>query len=124
MPTHYENLLIWQKAMDIAECVYALTKTFPSSELYGLTSQMRRAAISIPSNIAEGHARSDATNEFKHFLHIAKGSLAELETQIKLSIRIKLTNDSDCNDLLNNLDELSRMLYSFIHSLSNKKHNK
>ena len=124
MPTNYENLLIWQKAMAIAEQVYVLTKAFPGSELYGLTSQMRRAAVSIPSNIAEGHARSDVTNEFKHFLHIAKGSLAELETQLKLSIRIKLVNDSECKELLNNLDELSRMLYSFIQSLSNKNKSK
>ena len=124
MPTHYENLLIWQKAMTVAEQVYAITKAFPSSELFGLTSQMRRAAVSIPSNIAEGHARSEVTNEFKHFLHIAKGSLSELETQVKLAIRIKLINESDCKELLNNMDELSRMLYRFIQSLSNKNKSK
>ena len=86
MAAFYEDLIIWQKAMDIAEKVYALTKTLPADEIYGLSSQMRRSAVSIPSNIAEGHARSGSHKEFKHFLTIAKGSLAELETQIVANI--------------------------------------
>ena len=86
MIRHYRDLEVWQRAMDIVEAIYRETKSFPSSEIYGLTNQIRRAAVSIPSNIAEGHGRSE--REFARFLTIARGSLAELETQLELACRI------------------------------------
>ncbi|MGB2639026.1 MAG: four helix bundle protein, partial [Candidatus Acidiferrum sp.] len=86
-PKHYKDLLVWQKGMHLAKLVYKLTTRFPSEERYGLTSQMRRAAVSVPSNIAEGQARR-GTNEFLQFLSIAEGSLAELDTQLSLSVEL------------------------------------
>ncbi len=84
-PRHYKDLYIWQKGMRLAKAVYQLTADFPSEEKYGLTGQMRRAAVSIPSNIAEGQERQ-GTKEFLQFLSHARGSLAELETQLLLSV--------------------------------------
>ena len=83
----YRDLDVWRLAMELAEAVYRCTAGFPRSELFGLVAQMRRAAISIPSNIAEGRSRS-TSKEFHHFLSIALGSLAELETQLELAIRL------------------------------------
>jgi four helix bundle protein len=80
----YQELLVWQRGMEIAKLVYQLTSQFPKSEQYGLTSQLQRAAVSIPANIAEGHAR-DSTKEFLRYLSIVRGSLAELETLLLLS---------------------------------------
>ena len=81
--THYKDLIAWQKAMDLVCLIYETTKTFPKEELYGLTNQIRRAAVSVPSNIAEGHSRKSSA-EYKNFLSIARGSLAEIETQFIL----------------------------------------
>lgn len=83
----YRDLVVWQKGMDLVEGVYRVTKAFPKDEVYGLTSQIRRAVVSIPSNIAEGQSRM-TSGEFIHFLGIARGSLAELETQIILAQRL------------------------------------
>ena len=77
----YQDLLVWQKSIKLTTRVYALTKRFPKDEMYGLSSQLRRAAVSIPSNVAEGHARQH-NKEFKQFLHIALGSVAEVDTQL------------------------------------------
>ena len=88
---NYRDLDIWQRAVNIAVLVYQLTNDFPQSELYGLTSQMRRSAVSIASNIAEGHSRS--SREFVQFLSIARGSVSELETQIEIASRIGLLPD-------------------------------
>jgi four helix bundle protein len=88
---HYKELLIWQRAMGLAKSVHLLTETFPTLERYGIVAQMRRAAISIPSNIAEGQARQ-GTNDFLHFLSRASGSLAELETQLLLSIDLGIAS--------------------------------
>ena len=84
---HYRELLAWQKSMTIVESVYALSNRFPPCERYGLTSQVRRAAVSVPSNIAEGQGRS-STKEFLHHLSIAYGSLMEVETQVLLGLRL------------------------------------
>ena len=84
---HYRELIVWQKSMDLVTQVYRLTRLFPREELYGLTNQIRRAAVSIPSNIAEGQARQ-STAEFRNFLSIAQGSLAELETQILIAVNL------------------------------------
>src|ERR1700737_2650394 len=84
MKQHYKNLLVWQKAMTLVSRIYEVTRTFPKEEMYGLTSQIRRAAVSIPSNIAEGQARL-TVGEFRQFLGMARGSLAELDTQLVIS---------------------------------------
>jgi four helix bundle protein len=84
----FRDLEVWQIGLDLVETVYRLTAHFPKSELFGLTAQMRRAAVSIPSNIAEGQARS-SSKEFLHFLSYALGSLAELETQLELAVRLQ-----------------------------------
>lgn len=108
--TSHENLIVWQKAVDLAIVVYELTKQFPRDEQYGLTSQMRRAAVSIPSNIAEGRRRG-TDSEFRRFLSIAYGSGAELETQYVIARRLRYLPDTEtsCRSLL---DEVMRMLNS------------
>ncbi len=85
---NHKEMDVWKRSMDLAEAVYKISEKFPSNEIFGLTSQMRRAAVSIPSNLAEGFARK-SKREFLQFLNISLGSLAELETQILLAIRLK-----------------------------------
>jgi four helix bundle protein len=109
MIQNYTDLTVWQKAMDLTAQVYDITKKMPKEEVYGLTSQMRRAAVSIPSNIAEGQARH-SKKEFIHFLKIAQGSKAELETQLLLCVRIGYFADTDISDMLNLLQEIGKML--------------
>src|SRR5690349_1436813 len=89
--SNFRELIVWQKTMDLAELIYQSTRAFPKDELYGMVSQMRRAAVSIPSNIAEGQARN-TTGEFIQFLGYAHGSLAELETQTELAGRFNWLN--------------------------------
>ncbi len=113
----YKDLIVWQKAMDLAEQTYKLTKCFPKEELYGLTSQLRRAAVSVPSNIAEGQARQ-STAEFKNFLSIAQGSLAEVETQILLAIRFEYLNQHQTTQALSLREEISKMLSSLRNKLA------
>lgn len=84
---HYSDLIVWQKAMDLVVHVYEVTESFPQREVFGLTNQVRRAAVSIPSNIAEGQGRG-TTKDFLHFLAIARGSLQEVETQLLLAYRL------------------------------------
>ena len=84
----YKDLFIWQKSMVLVTGIYTITKTFPASEIYGLTSQLRRSAVSIPSNIAEGYGRN-STNDYKRFLQIAVGSLYELQTQVEIACNLK-----------------------------------
>jgi four helix bundle protein len=108
-PQHYKDLLIWQKGMLLAKLVYQVTQKFPSEERYGLTSQLRRAAVSVPSNIAEGQARR-GTNEFLQFLSIAEGSLAELETQLLLSTELAYCKPADVESPLKEIDELQKMI--------------
>lgn len=104
----YRDLLVWQRAMDIVVSVYTLTKAFPQSEIYGLTSQIQRAAVSIPSNIAEGYGRSD--KEFGRYLAIARGSLSELETQLELANRIGYLDDKSCENVFRELTVLGKQL--------------
>lgn len=106
----YQDLVVWQKAMDVVVLVYELTAKFPKDEIFGLVSQMRRAAVSIASNIAEGQGRR-MQNEFNHFLGIANGSKAELETQLQLCERIKYVVREDIELVLNLLDDIGRMIY-------------
>lgn len=116
MISDYKDLVVWQKAMTLAEMVYKLTESFPKEEIYGLTSQMRRAAISIPSNIAEGNSRS-YSKEYSHFLSIANGSKSELETQLLLSVNIGYTTENQIEPLLNLLKEIAKMLTSIMKKI-------
>lgn len=115
----FRDLHVWQNAMDIVTDVYNLTSKFPASEQFGLTSQMRRAAVSIPSNIAEGKHRG-TRKDYRQFLLIAFGSIAELETQLEISKRLKYINPDGYEDMLIRLQELSRMQNRLIDSLSKK----
>ncbi len=117
---HYKDLNSWQKAMDLTAEVYRLTKKLPKDELYGLTNQLRRAAVSIPSNIAEGNARF-STKEYLHFLSIARGSVAEVETQLLLCVRLKYLAQEDIEAALSLQNEVERMLNSMITKLRDKE---
>lgn len=108
-PKHYKELLVWQKGMALAKLVYRLTVRFPREEKFGLTSQIRRAAVSVPSNIAEGQARQ-STKEFLQFISHAEGSLAELETQVLLSVELGFVWQEDVKEILGKIDELQKML--------------
>lgn len=107
----YKELIVWQKAMDLAIEVYRLSKSFPREETYALTGQIRRSVISIPSNIAEEQARN-STAEFKNFLSIAQGSLAETETQLILAIRLNYLKETDAQLAISLREEVSKMLTS------------
>jgi four helix bundle protein len=112
----FRELVVWQKSVDLAEKVYLATKGFPKEELFGLTSQMRRAAVSIPSNIAEGQSRN-STGEFLQFLGIARGSLAELETQIELARRLGYLTPQQAEALLAECTEIGKTLSGLMKSL-------
>ena len=109
----YKDLLVWQKAMHIAAATYELSRAYPRDELFGLTSQSRRAASSIPANIAEGYGR-DSRPSFIQFLRIAQGSLKELETHLLLAERVRIIEADRTRTLLSDLDELGRMLRALI----------
>ena len=113
----HQDLLAWQEAMTLAKAVYTLTSTFPREETYGLTSQMRRAAVSIPSNIAEGAARATA-KEFSHFLHIARGSLSEIDTQLKLAQDFGYPGDFESSNT--SVEQVFKLLGGLINSLKAK----
>ena len=117
MVTSHKDLLVWQRSMDLVETVYRITAGFPSGEQWGLVSQMRRSAISVPSNIAEGYGRQ-ATGEYRHHVSIGRGSLLELETQILLAVRLKYLSVEDAEPVLKETDEISRMLATLVSKLS------
>jgi four helix bundle protein len=116
---HYKELLIWQKGMLLAKGVYGLTASFPADERFGLVSQMRRAAISVPSNIAEGQARH-GTREFLQFLSHASGSLAELETQLLLSIDLAYCTKGAVGEVAGLIAELQKMIPALRRSLEDR----
>ncbi len=109
----YRDLKVWEKAMNLTEGIYVITKGFPREELYGLTSQMRRAAVSIPSNIAEGQGRG-SDREFARFLEIAHGSLAELDTQLLISLRLGYINSTKVKEIQNSMEEIGKMIRALI----------
>ena len=115
MAQSYRQLVAWQKAMDFVTEIYRATKAFPREEVYGLTSQLRRAAISVPSNIAEGQARY-SRREFYRFLTVARGSLAEIETQIMIAISLDYLTSATARSLLLRTSELGRILNGLIAS--------
>lgn len=115
----YKDLIVWQKSMDLVEEIYLLTTKFPKEEIYGLTSQMRRAAVSIPSNIAEGQLRKNL-KEYLQFLRISSESAAELETQIMICKKLPKLKILDYNKSENLVNEIQRMLNVLIRNLEAK----
>jgi four helix bundle protein len=112
----HKTLVVWRKAMDLAAQIYSLTLQFPKKELYGLTSRARRSTISIPSNIAEGAARP-TRNEFIQLFHIASGSVAEVETQLLLTIQMWPVSG---DHLISPIEEVRKMLLGLLRSLKMK----
>jgi four helix bundle protein len=112
----FKQLQIWQKGMDIVREIYRLTGDYPKSEVYGLASQMRRSAVSIPSNIAEGFRRRHE-KEYRQFLYISLGSGAELETQVLISKDLEYISEGNVEQLSESLDHLSRMTRALIRKL-------
>lgn len=113
----YKDLVVWQKSMDLVVLVYDLIRKLPHNEQYALCDQMRRAVVSIPSNIAEGQARN-SSKEFIRFLAMAKGSKAELETQILLCERLKFVDNDEINEVMELLQEIGKMLNTLQKSLT------
>ena len=112
----FKELIVWQKAVEFCTATYKVTENFPKSEIYGLTGQIRRSAVSVPSNIAEGQRRGHKS-EFVQFLRISYGSAAELETQLLIAFNIGYLSERDFNSLNNSLEEILRMLNKLISSI-------
>lgn len=115
----YRDLLVWQKSMSLAKEIYLFTESFPQHEIYGITNQMRRSAVSVPSNIAEGHGR-EAPKEFARFLRIARGSLSELQTQLYLSTDLNYGDNTQFNNLMAASEEIGRMLRGLQNTLDSQ----
>ena len=116
----HRDLVAWQRAMDAVVRVYGLTKDWPREELYGLTAQARRAAVSVPANIAEGYGRCGRAS-YVHFLKVAQGSLKELETHIEVAERVGLVTTAQCRDFLAETETVGKLLNGLIRSLSEPK---
>jgi four helix bundle protein len=116
---NYQDLHAWQKSMDLAVEVYRATKAFPKEELYGLTSQIRRAAISIPSNIAEGQGRK-MPKEFLQFLRFSLGSLRQVETQLLIAHRVKYVADEQLTAIMGLAAQAGRLIQGLANSLRNQ----
>ena len=112
----YTDLVAWQKAMDLVEEIYLVTKSFPKEEVYGLSSQLRRSVVSVPSNIAEGHCRN-GRREFVHHLSIALGSLGEAETQVRIAERLGYLPADASAKVLADAGEVGRIVVGLMHSL-------
>lgn len=113
---HFQDLQIWRKGVDLVKSIYLLTNKFPNSETYGLVSQMRRSAVSIPSNIAEGFKRIH-NNEFRQFLYITLGSCAELETQLVIANELTYITFEKRENNIEEINHISRMIYNLIKKL-------
>ena len=113
----YRDLVVWQQAMDLAAAVYMATKTWPKDELYGLTSQARRAAASVPANIAEGYGRENS-GSYQQFLRIAQGSLKELETHLLIAARVGIASREVVNGLIASSESVGKLLRLLIRKLS------
>lgn len=118
MKTH-KDLDVWNKSVSLVTLVYEVTKSFPNDEIYGLTNQIRRSAVSIPSNIAEGSARQ-GNKEFAQFLYISLGSLSELETQLVIANNLKYITSSVSESIMNELIDIRKMLLGLIKYVKNK----
>lgn len=113
---NFRDLNIWKLGIKIVEDIYAITKDFSRDEIFGLVSQMRRCAISIPSNTAEGFTRKH-NKEYKQFLYIALGSCAELETHIEISVKLKYISEQNKKDILEKINHVSRMIMNLLKCL-------
>ena len=116
---NFRDLRVWQAGMDLVEQVYRLTQDFPQAEIYGLTSQLRRCAVSIPSNIAEGHTR-ESNKEYLYHLSIAQGSLAELQTQLEIACRLGYASDEQAALAFEHALSLTRQLYALRNALAKR----
>lgn len=114
---NYRDLVVWQKAMDLTTMLYQIVRKLPKEETYALSDQMRRAAISIPSNIAEGFGRN-STKEYTHFLYITKGSVCELETQLMLCVRIEYLTEIEIQPIMILLEEIGKMITTITKNLN------
>jgi four helix bundle protein len=119
MPQNFHDLTVWQRAIDLTVCIYKLTQMFPKEETYGLTAQLRRASVSVASNIAEGRGRLNPA-EFRQFLGIALGSAFEIQTQLLVARKLGMGNEKAINEAAALCDEISKMLTAFIYKLSSK----
>jgi four helix bundle protein len=117
MSCSYRDLLVWQKSMALVKAIYHETRSFPKEELYGLSSQMRRAAVSVPCNIAEGQGRM-SKKEFKQFLALSRGSVLELETQLQIAADLGFLGADNAQQLISKTEELLRMLNGLMGSLA------
>ena len=115
----YRDLIVWQKSMELVMSVYSITKEFPKEELYAITSQIRRSAVSVPSNIAEGYGRN-STQDYVRFLQIACGSLYELQTQLEISVNLNYMEREKSEVIFTLINEIERMLNKMISKLSGK----
>ena len=115
---NYKELIVWQKSMNLVEKVYNLTLMFPKEEKYGLTSQIQRSAVSIPSNISEGAGRN-SNKEFRNFLGIANGSINELSTQLELSLRIGYLKVNELEEVFKLINEIQKINFTLIRKFSN-----
>ncbi len=116
-PRSYRDLVVWRKAIELVKQVYALTAEFPAHERYGLSDQLRRAAVSVPSNIAEGQGRQ-VVGEFRHFLRVALGSLAEVDTQLVIAVELGYLTAEATQPATDLALEIRKMLYTLIQRLS------
>jgi len=116
---NFRELRVWQAAMNLVERIYQVTRDFPKEELYGLTSQLRRAAVSVPSNIAEGNTR-EHLKEYLHHISIAQASLAEIDTQLEIARRLSYIRSSNLGPIQTDLSSLGKQLYSLRNSLNKK----
>lgn len=117
--SNFRELRVWQTAMELVVAVYDLTRSFPPEERYGLVNQMRRAAVSIPSNIAEGNARESSKEYFKH-LSIAQGSLAELQTQLEIALRLGFTEGAVAQQCIDTSVSVARQLFALRNAIARK----
>ncbi|MBA3711645.1 MAG: four helix bundle protein [Pyrinomonadaceae bacterium] len=115
----FRDLRVWQAGMDLVEQVYHVTQAFPKHEIYGLTSQIQRAAVSVPSNIAEGHTR-EHSKEYLHHFSIAQASLAEVETQMEIAARLKYLPPEQLSQILERISSLGRQLYALRNALAKR----
>ena len=113
----FRELRVWQVSMNLVEEIYRLTRAFPKEETYALTIQIQRAAVSIPSNIAEGHTR-EHLKEYLHHLSMAQASLSEVETQLEIASRLGYITSKDLHEILNETSALGKQLYALRNSLS------
>ena len=116
----YEDLVVWQKSIALTKDIYTITASFPDTERYGLISQIRRAAVSIPSNIAEGQRRN-TKKDFVHFLHIAYGSAAELKTEMIIAHELGYIDSARASRVKESIEEIERMLNTFINTLKRRE---